>query len=345
MALRSGDSGEVELDALPLVRPTGYHTGHAVCSCKLRGINLRVSWSRSIDKRLVHKEAVGDVFLTDMRCKNPDTFYAGAQWPARHHYFLSSSNTLDPMIFAETLRQVTIAIAHEYFDVPMNYRFIMRRLTLAFEKSATHSQSIIDARCRNLTLEVRVRDIVRAKGVLKSSITEVYFWCGSELLGTGTGDLLVLRPDVYVRMRSPSKQLAKDPIIRQDAALSSSGVDVRSLHGRAAQTHSLRFDLSHPVFFDHPVDHLPGMLIIEACRKTLESIDFVDNVTGGGDVISLDAIFHNFLELQTDTTISCMTRHASTVEEQVTLKTHQQDLVGAYVCWTRTKTLVLGNVP
>jgi hypothetical protein len=54
----------------------------------------------------------------------------------------------------------------------------------------------------------------------------------------------------------------------------------------------LRVDTAHPVFFDHPLDHVPGMLLLEAARQAALL------QTGGERAPNAyDAVFHRYAEL------------------------------------------------
>jgi len=52
-------------------------------------------------------------------------------------------------------------------------------------------------------------------------------------------------------------------------------------------------DLSHPVLFDHPSDHLPGMLVLEAARQAARA----ELGNPEMDPASMSVQFHRFVEL------------------------------------------------
>ncbi|MDO0939458.1 AfsA-related hotdog domain-containing protein [Streptomyces sp. DG2A-72] len=56
----------------------------------------------------------------------------------------------------------------------------------------------------------------------------------------------------------------------------------------------LRVDTRHPVLFDHPTDHVPGMVLLEAARQATAA-------TAGRPVIPLDITseFKRYAELHT----------------------------------------------
>ncbi|WP_268254571.1 AfsA-related hotdog domain-containing protein, partial [Streptomyces humidus] len=54
-------------------------------------------------------------------------------------------------------------------------------------------------------------------------------------------------------------------------------------------------DFSHPVLFDHPADHVPGMLLLEAARQSAHAATH----PRPGLPTSLDATFTQYVELDT----------------------------------------------
>lgn len=61
----------------------------------------------------------------------------------------------------------------------------------------------------------------------------------------------------------------------------------------------MRIDDTHPVLFDHPCDHIPGMLLLEALRQAACARLGVPEA----HLVSLGATFHRFAELDERATI------------------------------------------
>ncbi|MGV9871077.1 AfsA-related hotdog domain-containing protein, partial [Rhodococcus koreensis] len=61
----------------------------------------------------------------------------------------------------------------------------------------------------------------------------------------------------------------------------------------------VRVDVTHPVLFDHPLDHLPGMLLLEVLRQSA----FAALTVPDAHLESIDAVFHRFAELDQHTTV------------------------------------------
>ena len=77
---------------------------------------------------------------------------------------------------------------------------------------------------------------------------------------------------------------------------------VVSREGAAPGELVLAVDVTHPVHFDHPLDHIPGMLLLEAARQAaLLTIDPADRA---GKVVSrVDAKFVSFADYDRPVTI------------------------------------------
>jgi hypothetical protein len=99
-------------------------------------------------------------------------------------------------------------------------------------------------------------------------------------------------PAGWARLRRAATTGPVDGPPRVDAAVVGRGnpynvVIAQPRDGRAR----LVVATDHPVLFDHELDHVPGMLQLEAVRQ------FATAITGAGPVLALTARFHDFLEL------------------------------------------------
>jgi hypothetical protein len=99
-----------------------------------------------------------------------------------------------------------------------------------------------------------------------------------EAVGIGVGELQCVSPAAYRRLRGEAlrelETLAADPhpaALPEPVSPALVGKDIRAdvvlSRTEAENTWLLRCDTTHPVLFDHPVDHVPGMVLIEAMRQ------------------------------------------------------------------------------
>ncbi len=74
-----------------------------------------LTYDTTIDRALVHRAAVSEVFLTDVRAIDDRTVLIAAQLPRCHGYFNDHAKwrvTVDPLLLFEVARQATLASAH-----------------------------------------------------------------------------------------------------------------------------------------------------------------------------------------------------------------------------------------
>jgi 2-oxo-3-(phosphooxy)propyl 3-oxoalkanoate synthase len=78
------------------------------------GEDTALSFDRTIDRRQVHRSAVSEVFITDVRALGESRVALAAQLPACHAYFGDHvSADVDPLLVMEICRQAGLATAYE----------------------------------------------------------------------------------------------------------------------------------------------------------------------------------------------------------------------------------------
>ena len=77
------------------------------------------SLDHTIDRPLVHRNAIAEVLLTDVRQLSAIEFAVAAQWPRSHRvYRPDRDGRHDPMLTLETIRQAGLALSHFGYGVP-----------------------------------------------------------------------------------------------------------------------------------------------------------------------------------------------------------------------------------
>lgn len=89
-----------------------------------------LSWSRTVERELVHRTSVAEVLLTDVRpTDTPHVFLAAASWPRAHATFpRDGSQRHSPLILVETLRQLGLYIPLRFYAVPEVFRAVITDL-------------------------------------------------------------------------------------------------------------------------------------------------------------------------------------------------------------------------
>lgn len=201
----------------------------------------------------------------------------------------------DVMTLGEAVRQVGLLLPHVAYGVPADWSFIMTGLDadIGGPASAPHADTAVEV----LT---SCRPLRAASGALRSMVLDLDFLEHDRVFARGQGRLTVVSPQLYRRLRpsagpassyvSPLPRLACAAVGRDDPADVVLGRDPSG---------GLRIavDTGHPVLFDHPGDHLPGMVALEAARQA-------HVLATGRQPRSFNAEFSYYIELQPDAEVA-----------------------------------------
>lgn len=237
-----------------------------------------VTFASTIPREFVHRAALCEVFLTDVAELGDREFLCAAQLPRQHAYFsdtVCEPPLFDALLLMETVRQAAFVGAHKLFSVPTTDKFILPGISLTIEKpgellrgsqpgelsihTTVTSARIRDGQCTGLDYEMRLS------------------LAGQVVATAGTG-MRMRSPGAYKRMRAEHRAgrdlLAEDAVWPVPVAPARVGRvdpvnvvlgDARVLRDEVAAT--VVVSLSHPSLFDHPQDHIPGMVLAEAGRQ------------------------------------------------------------------------------
>ena len=182
----------------------------------------------------------------------------------------------------ELLRQSTILSAHALFDVPLGWAFLMDRIVVDL------GQANVPGRSGEIS-SIHVDDVIANGGGLRSLTSTLT--ADSNALPMGRGYLRVVDPRTYARMRAGH---SLSPLADGRARRLGRGFRLRQREstGRSLWRWELDYDTRNAHFFDHPSDHVPGMLLVAALRAAV-----LDVSPTGWDVDYIDASFVGFVEL------------------------------------------------
>lgn len=260
-------------------------------------------FEQPVPRRFVHRASVAEVLLTGFAAdRRPDTFLLAAQWPRGHGYYVTSRGVHDPLLFAETIRQTGLMIGHTGYDVPLENPYVMHRLSYEISPAGLACEGVPT----NLILAVECSELRFCKDQLRGFRFDVELRRDSRIVGTGSCATACMTPAAYRRLRggAGAVSLPTDPLVlpepvspalvgkdtRADVVLSPTDAD---------DTWLLRCDAAHPVLFDHPVDHAPGMVLIEAMRQSAHCLLYPQRTA----MVRLEANFERYAELNEPTVV------------------------------------------
>ena len=229
-----------------------------------------LTWDRTIDRTLVHRDSIAEVLLTDLIRLADTEFLVAAQWPRSHRVYRPDPiGRHDPMLILESIRQSGLAVSHFAFGVGFDQQSLMRDVSFVLDQQ-TEPRALL--RATNLAITVSCRDVIIRAGQLRGMTIALSFAADDLRFATGAGTIRWISAQSYAALR------ARGGIRRDWDQLRWSGAipprlpsPIRALPDVLITAESgpggrrrLVVPLDNPVYFDHPLDHAPGMLLIDA---------------------------------------------------------------------------------
>ncbi|MFI1168930.1 ScbA/BarX family gamma-butyrolactone biosynthesis protein [Streptomyces sp. NPDC020801] len=279
-----------------------------------------MQFARTLPKELVHRAAIAEVFLTDAERRSEDEVLLAAQFPRLHAFYddtLTPRTHHDPLMVLEACRQAIFVVAHRHLGVPMDHKFLLR--TVEFEvldlaalvPGDTPTEAVIGARIehrfqdRSGVTGLRLRFTATIGRCEAMSARIAYSW---------------MRPEDWTRLRARQRHalgLFDPPVARQGPRIDPALVGRRDpanaiispprITGDGRSTARLVAQTTHPTLYDHWVDHVPGMLELEAFRQLAltAAVRAGTMRTPTALPIGLSARFRRFAEM--DLLLQCVT--------------------------------------
>lgn len=255
-------------------------------------------FQQTVPRRLVHRTAVAEVFVTGLRQVSDALFHVAGQWPRTHAYFeIRNGRRHDPFLFLETIRQAGLLVAHTGLGVPVGHQFLFHRNSYTVDPRGLA--------CGDRPVEVLIAVSVPPRSERRTGRRQMTFSCTREDAHTGSAAVAwsAVSPAVYARIRGGRPAPSPTPQPRPVAAElvgRRRGEDVVLSPTDDPRAWLLRINHGHPVMFDHPVDHVPGMVAMEAVRQAAML------ATGRPSAVARSGTFafHRYIELDRPCVVS-----------------------------------------
>lgn len=272
------------------------------------GVRRALSFEAAVTRRLAHRSSVSEVLPTDTAEVGGSRYLVAAQGPRSHLLFNDGADRfIDLLVLVETVRQGGTVVAHRFLDVPLELAFVLRSATLeitdveALRMSSTPAEIVAD---------LSLTDIVTTAGVVSRMSADAVVHVNGRPAARGGGAMIAVPLDTYRRIRPPSLKrsprhlddgvvpLAPGLVGRSNPRNVVLGVQAEP-PGDGANDFSLIVDPSHPHFFDHPQDHVPGTLLLEAARQAGVVAAARATATAPGDLVVTGCTisFQRYVEL------------------------------------------------
>ncbi|MFH8492367.1 ScbA/BarX family gamma-butyrolactone biosynthesis protein [Streptomyces longisporoflavus] len=290
----------------------------------------------TVPSEYVHRSSMAEVFLTGCRRTSDTRFTLTGQWPRAHSFFNGPDGRHDPLLTAETMKQVALYLAHAELGVPLGHRFMPCDLSFTVDPD----ELAIGAAPSDLVIEADGADLMRKGSRLVEFGLDLTVRREGRVLATGTVRFVCLSPGAYHRLRgtTPATLPAQRPSEMPPSAF---GRGLPRDVVLASSDHPGRWRLNpdpdHPVLFDIGDDHIPSMVLLEAARQAtcgLLAADRAFTLTG------MSTEFHSYAEFGRPCWIEAAPLLAQEADTMSVLITGSQDgrrVFGSQVSGTVTR--------
>ncbi|MGZ8180201.1 AfsA-related hotdog domain-containing protein [Williamsia sp. SKLECPSW1] len=301
----------------------------------------RLSHSTLVPREHVHRDALSEVYLTDIVCDRYPNFRVGVHLPKSHSYYSDhlrpAADRYDPLLVLECFRQASILIAHRHVGVEFDQSFVFNAatVTVVSDDAMTVTSSPGNGELSAVIVGEKVRDdttigitldmTVSLNGMAAVTMTMSIQWMPKRVWarvrasGRAKLGLAEYRSGIEPQPgRHPHRSVGARQPEALGRGLSRNVVVGAARHVAAGFEVDVIVDQHHPSLFDHPLDHIPGAVIFEAVRQA--GIVGADEYFGLSPrrlrIRSLSATFTRFGELDLPT--SALVRpHTDTCEAVV----------------------------
>jgi hypothetical protein len=223
-----------------------------------------------------------------------------ARWP-RDHVFYTVDGRYSPLLFIESLRQALALLTHDVHDIPLSHRLGWEDIRSTVDPAALAIGPGADAGAGADAVTLLITDLsVRRRRMGSVHLTSrIHARRAGRPVGTAELTYSTHPPAVYDRLRGPyahagrafARALAPTPPLPAHRVGRSHERDVVLSPTDTPYQWQLRVDVSHGVLFDHPHDHVPGMVLLEAAVQAAHAC-----ADGPVVAVALETEFHRYVE-------------------------------------------------
>ncbi|MFE1576860.1 ScbA/BarX family gamma-butyrolactone biosynthesis protein [Streptomyces fradiae] len=209
-------------------------------------------------------------------------------WPA-----VQGDLPYDPRVLAQTIRQTGLVVAHGAYDVPLAHQTVLSALSFTVPAGPPLPRG------RTTTARVRVAVDERAPGRRTRRTLRMTFHVQVDgaTLARAESEFGWIPERVYERVRGVRRHVewgawpVPDPVDARTVGRTRPAEVVLAAADRPGRW-LLRNDTGDHQLFDHPVDHVPGLALLEAADQAARALCFPRPPAAG----RIDALYRRYVE-------------------------------------------------
>ncbi|GAA2125993.1 ScbA/BarX family gamma-butyrolactone biosynthesis protein [Kitasatospora saccharophila] len=243
---------------------------------------------------MVRKAIPDEALVTGWSPVSDDAQRVIAEWPTEHAFYVQDGR-YSPLLVVESVRQALALLTHSFHHVPLGHRLGLERLRAAVDPAAL----AVGSEPATVSLLITHPEVKRRRLGSLHCTSRIEVHRAGRPVGSAELAYTTYPPALYDRLRGRYADAARafaqalplTPPVAADLVGRHLERDV-VLSPTAAEHHwQLRVDPGHRILFDHPHDHVPGMVLLEAAAQA-------GRVVAGTPVlpVAFDARFSRYVE-------------------------------------------------
>lgn len=225
---------------------------------------------------LVGKSRPDETLVTDWSMVSDTLQRVTVRWP-RDHSFYTANGRYSPLIFTESLRQALALLTHSVHEVPLTHRTGWEYFASCVDPAALAITP--EPGLETVTLLISHLSVKRRRLGSVHLTSTVEARRGEQPIGAAELRYSAHPPALYDRLRGTYAQASQafgralplTPAVPAALVGRPYERDVVLSPTAAERTWQLRVDVGHGVLFDHPHDHVPGMVLLEAAVQAAQA--------------------------------------------------------------------------
>ncbi|WP_394821600.1 AfsA-related hotdog domain-containing protein [Pendulispora albinea] len=153
-----------------------------------------------IDKTLVHKTEIENVFVSDIHRVDgrSDLYEAEMVIDTEHAFFFEHPLDHVPgLMLVEAVRQMGTAVSHIYYGAPKGSVFVLNDMRIVFSSFGELNEPLF--------MRMRIHDTVERKGKITQLQCASSWWQSNQQIGTMDAKWSVFDARTIARLRSPRR--------------------------------------------------------------------------------------------------------------------------------------------
>ncbi len=235
-----------------------------------------------------HLRREENLLVTGWQRLSDQDFALTVRWP-----LVPRALPYDPRILAQTVRQTGLVVAHAAYDVPLTHQTVLS--TLSFTLAPGLRIPGGHASAPDVRITVTEGGGRRATRALRMSFTVLLD--GGEL-ARAEAEFAWISERAYDRVRGARRQVgwgtwAVPAPVDARLVFRPSPADVMLSPGDRPHRWLLRNDPGNHLLFDHPVDHVPGLALLDAADQAARALLAPVLLRPAG----VEAVYRRYVEL------------------------------------------------